>query len=124
MGRGTWDMGEEGSLPPPPLEPPPIPPIPGRGRMMVAPSDIPADADGSLPWWKPSWGDVARRLGMKWLYIVPLGMLLIVMVWMTLAHFWWLNFLFYSWKIWVFLFLGGVGGIAETIRQATKARGE
>jgi len=102
----------------------PPPPIPQQHKSLYSPSDIPADPDGSLPWWKPSWRDVAKRLGLKWLYIVPLTMLLIVMVWMTLAHFWWINILVYSWKLWILLFLGGVGGIAETIRKATKARGE
>ena len=61
---------------------------------------------------------------MKWLYIVPVALLLMAAAWMTFSHFWWINIWWWSWKIWVFLFVGGVGGIVETIRQATKARKE
>ena len=60
---------EEQSLPPPP-------PIPQQ-RLLLTPSDIPCDADGSLPWWKPKFADVARWLGWRWLYLIPLGLLLL-----------------------------------------------
>jgi hypothetical protein len=108
------------SLPPPPLEPPPIP----QGRLLFSPTDIPADADGSLPWWRPTWGDVARRLGLRWLYIVPVAAVLIGVVVLCLLRFWFFNLVLTTWKLWVLLLVGGVAAIAEAIRQVTRARSE
>ncbi|HEV8292004.1 MAG TPA: hypothetical protein VGP94_08765 [Tepidisphaeraceae bacterium] len=110
MGQGTWD---ETSLPPPP--------IPQR-RLLLAPGDIPADADGTLSWWKPHWGDVARRLGLRWLYVVPIMALLIAIAAMCVVHFWFLNLVFSTWKIWLLLIAGGVAAIVDAMRQAIKSR--
>jgi len=111
MGQGTSE-----SLPPPP-------PIPDR-RLLLGPSDIPPDADGTLPWWKPTWGDVARRLGWAWLYLIPVVLLLLVLAWALFAHLWYLNVLFYGGKLWIWLGAGAFGAVVQAMRQATKARTE
>ena len=100
------------------------PPIPEQKRLLLSPTDIPADADGSLPWWKPTWGDVARRLGWRWLYLIPLVMMVLLGVWMLLFHVWFVNMLWWSGKFWVWIVMGAVGAVVEAMRQATKARAE
>src|SRR5688572_28297809 len=111
---------DQQSLPPPSLEPPPIP----EQRSLLSPTDIPADADGSLPWWRPTWGDVARRLGLSWLYIVPVTAMLIAIVVLCLTDFWFLNLVFSSWKIWVLLIAGVIAAIVETMRKGLRSRTE
>ena len=107
---------EEQSLPPPL-------PIPQK-RLLLSPTDILADPDGSLPWWKPTWGDVAQRLGWRWLYLIPLVMMVLLGVWMLLFHVWFVNMLWWSAKFWVWIVMGAVGAVVEAMRQATKARAE
>ena len=107
---------DEQSLPPPP-------PIPQRS-LLISVSDIPCDRDGSLPWWKPTWRDVARRLGWRWLYFIPLLLLLLVLVWALFARYWFLNVLFYGGKLWIWLGAGAMGAVVQAMRQATQARQE
>jgi hypothetical protein len=109
MGQGTR---KENSLPPP------IPPQ----RMLFSPSDIPADADGSMQWWKPTWRDVAMRLGWRWLYLVPLVLVLLLVVWALFSRFWFVNLFWYGGKLWIWLGAGAVGAVVEAMRQATRAR--
>lgn len=107
---------QEQSLPPPP----PIPQQP----LLLSVSDIPPDPDGSLPWWKPTWRDIAQRLGWRWLYLIPILLLLLVLTWALFARFWFLNVLFYGGKLWLWLGAGAVGAVAHAMRQATQARQE
>jgi len=100
------------------------PPIPQQKRLLLSPSDIPTDADGSLPWWKPTWRDIARRLGLRWLFIVPLIALVGLAVWMSLSRFYFWNLWIYGWKIWSLLIAAAIGAVAEAIRKATSARAE
>jgi len=109
MGQGT---SEENSLPPPP-------PIPQR--LLISPSDIPADADGSMRWWKPTWRDVAARLGWRWLYLVPLVLVFLLVVWALFSRFWFINLFWYGGKLWIWL---GAGAVVQAMRQATRARAE
>ena len=99
----------------------PPPPIPQR---FLSPTDLPADADGSLPWWKPTWGDVARRLGWRWLYFIPVLLVLMLVGWSLFSHAWFLNFWWWGGKLWIWLGAGAVGAVVEAMRQATKARNE
>src|SRR5687767_12663183 len=76
---------ERESLPPPALaDKPPVaqaaivdepvqvpPPVPERGEALATPGDLPADADGKLPFWRPSWGEVAVGLRWRWLFVGP-----------------------------------------------------
>ena len=32
------------------------------------------------PWWRPTWGDVARQLGWRWLLALPLGLMVVFML--------------------------------------------
>ncbi len=109
MEQGT---SRQNSLPPPP-------PLP---HLLVTPSDIPADPDGSLPWWQPTWGDIARRLGWRWVYIVPLVLLLLVIVWAMFSRYWFFNLLWYGGKLWLWLGAVAVGAVVQAIRQATSSR--
>jgi len=102
------------------LPPPPIP----QQRLLLTPSDIPADPDGGLPWWKPTWVDVARRLGWRWLYMIPLALLLSVLVLAFFARWSYFSLLFYGGKLWLWLGAGAMGAVVQAVRQATSARGE
>src|SRR5216110_2014461 len=107
---------ENESLPPPP-------PIPHR-RMLFSPSDIAPDANGTLPWWKPTWGDVAGRMGLRWLYVAPITAIFVALVVLCFIHLWFLNLIFSTWKVWLLLGAGAIAAVAEAIRKATSARQE
>src|SRR3954465_12895437 len=102
----------------------PPPPIPQPTPLLLSPADIPADTDGSLPWWTPSWGDIARRVGLRWLYIVPVLGVALGALWLCVMSSWALNLWIYGWKIWLLLIGAAVAAVVEGIRKATKARGE
>src|SRR6185436_14573032 len=101
----------------------PPPPIPQR-PLLLSVSDIPPDPDGSLPWWKPTWRDVAWRMGWRWLYVIPILLLLLVLIWALFARFWFINVVFYGGKLWLWLGAGAVGAVVQAMRQATQARQE
>jgi hypothetical protein len=88
---------EENSLPPPPIP---------RQRLLYAPSDIPADADGSLCWWKPTWSDVAKRLSWRWLYLIPFVLVLLLVGWAFFSHWWFMSIFWYGGKLWIWLGAG------------------
>ncbi|HEV8604368.1 MAG TPA: hypothetical protein VGQ99_03320 [Tepidisphaeraceae bacterium] len=100
------------------------PPIPDQKRLLLSPSDIPADPDGSLPWWKPSWTDVAQRLGWRWLYLIPATLVLVLAIWAIFSRAWFINIWWWGGKLWIWIGAGAVGAVVEAMRQATKARAE
>jgi len=67
---------------------------------------------------------VARRLGWRWLYFIPLLLLLLVLVWAMFLRLWFFNFLFYGGKLWLWLGAAAFAAVVEAMRQATKARQE
>ena len=106
---------QEQSLPPPPI---------AQRPLLLSVSDIPPDPDGSLPWWKPTWRDIALRLGWRWLYVIPLLLLLLVLAWAIFARFWFLNVLLYGGKLWLWLGAAVMGAVVQAMRKGTQARRE
>jgi hypothetical protein len=120
---------EQESLPPPPLveglpDIPPPPPIPERGEVLASPGDLAADPDGKLPFWKPGWGEIARRLGWSWLFVGPAVALIIGMMGLCVFRWWWFDLWFNFWEVWVLALVGVIGGLVGVIRHAIKGRGE
>lgn len=117
---------ERESLPPPPIFEviPEVPPVPERGGMMLTPGDIPADADGKISWWKPGWGEVAVRLGWRWLFVGPAILFLLGMVGLCVVRWWWIDWWLSLWKVWAMVLAGVVGGLVGVIRNGIKGRGE
>jgi hypothetical protein len=117
-------MPNEQSLPPPRIggqEIPPVPYVPAIPAKMV-PGDLPADADGKLPFWKPTWGEVAMKLGWRWLFVGPAILLTVGGTWMCIWSWWWSWWWRWEWA--VLLLMGAVGGVVGVIRQAIKVREE
>ncbi len=44
---------------------------------VTSPHGVDAQPDEDVPWWTPTWGDVARQLGWRWIYFIPAGFLLV-----------------------------------------------
>lgn len=40
------------------------------------PSDVPAQPEGEVPWWRPGWRDVVGHMGYRWVFLLP-GVLLL-----------------------------------------------
>src|SRR5688572_14159400 len=109
---------EKESLPPPPLfeQTGEVPPIPPR---MLTPGDLPADADGKLVWWKPTWGEIARRLGWSWLFVGPAILLAVGGTGMCIWSWWWAWWWNWHWS--VVLLAGVIGGVVGVVRAAIKS---
>jgi hypothetical protein len=90
----------------------------------VTPSDIPADPDGSVQWWKPTWRDVARNLGWRWLYLVPLLMIFLLLAAALFTRLWFFNLFWYGGKLWLWLGAGAFATIVQAMRKATIARAD
>jgi hypothetical protein len=120
VGRAPpYEAMPQESLPPPPIHEPQIPPVPLR---LMTPGDLPADADGKLPFWKPTWGEVARGLGWSWLFIGPAILLMLGGTWMCITSWWWAWW--WRWEWGALLLAGVIGGVVGVIRQGIKGRKE
>src|SRR5690242_8613429 len=88
---------------------------------LATPGDIPADADGTVPWWKPSWTQVTRHMGWRWIHVLPLALLLLLIA----GAFWqpmlW-QLLIYGFKLWVLLLGLAAAAAAQGVRLAMKQR--
>src|SRR5688572_6282153 len=118
---------EQESLPPPPLveampDIPPPPPIPQRGEVLASPGDLPADPDGKLPFWKPSWGEVAIGLGWRWLFVAPAILLMLGVMGLCVGQLMIFQIYWLPWEWMVLLLAGVIGGVVGVIRAAIRSR--
>lgn len=106
MGQGTI---ENKSLSPPPVS------------QLLSPADLPADADGKLPFWRPDFLHVARSLGWQWLRICGLmiGIFFILLGTLASGGFW--SRVGSLW-MWISIAIAVTTAIADTLWQAAQKR--
>src|SRR4051794_19475714 len=61
-----------------PYRPPPIPPVPPT--VIASPSEAPWLHDPDIVFWRPSFSDMARYVGWRWVLLFPLVLLLFLIV--------------------------------------------
>ena len=47
-------------------------------EIQATPTDLPDRAEEGLTWWRPSWGDVLRSVGWRWILLAPVLLVLLL----------------------------------------------
>lgn len=92
--------------------------------ILATPSIVQGTPDEPIHWWQPDWRDTLKHMGYRWLYFVPMLVLLMLVVSSIVFS----SVLGSLLAVWIKLFIA-VGGLAfalaaKGIRAATRARKE
>jgi hypothetical protein len=47
-------------------------------QLVATPRDVAANRDEEVPWWRPSWGELAAQVGWRWVFMAPAVLLLVL----------------------------------------------